>query len=155
MIRTMLCTRGEQPRSHLDHAALVRLLADEGNLLWLDLEAATAEDLAILTTVFAFHTLAVEDAAKPHQRPKIDQYGDFYFLVCYDIDYVEEGDRVDEHELNLFLGKNDLVTVLLYWLRQIWDEGCSRGVRRTAGNWLDRWSGGAQFGHDGCPALPE
>jgi magnesium transporter len=65
----------------------------------------------VLAGEFGFHPLAVEDATKQHQRPKIDRYDDFYFMVFYDIDYLDEDNRIDEHELDIFLGKNFLITV--------------------------------------------
>jgi magnesium transporter len=65
-----------------------------------------------------------------HQRPKIDQYGDHYFLVFYDIDYAEAGHRVDEHELDLFLGKNYLVTVHTDPIEEI-EEVAERFRRNT------------------------
>ncbi len=86
----------------------------------------------------------------PDAGDRVQQRDDRFLLVdraqAADL-RIEAGDRrVQPVDLDEQLGQR---------LRQIWDEGCSRGVRRTAGNWLDRWSGSGQFGHDGCPALPE
>jgi magnesium transporter len=111
MIHTMLCAEAHQLKPDLDRADIGRLLADEQSLLWLDFERATADELRFLASEFGFHPLALEDATKPHQRPKIDRYDDFYFIVCYDIDYDEEDDRIAEHELDIFVGKNFLITV--------------------------------------------
>lgn len=111
MIRTMLCTQGGQVKDHLDRREIAPLLADEQNILWLDLANPTPDDLQTLASEFGFHPLAIEDATKAHQRPKIDRYDDFYFVVFYDIDYVEDRDLIDEHELDIFVGKNFLITV--------------------------------------------
>jgi magnesium transporter len=78
---------------------------------WVDLAAPTADEARLLSDVFAFHPLAVEDATKQHQRAKIDRYDSFYFIVVHDVDYVAEDNRIDEHELDIFLGRNYLVTV--------------------------------------------
>lgn len=59
------------------------LLAAESRLIWLDLERPSPEELRLVAEEFGFHPLAVEDAANRHQRPKIDQYDSFYFLVLY------------------------------------------------------------------------
>jgi magnesium transporter len=111
MIRTMLCIEAYRTLHQLAHAEVGVVLADEQDLLWLDLEAPTAEELRRLSIEFAFHELAMEDAALPHQRPKIDRYDDFYFLTFYDFDYDEADGRLVEHELNVFLSTNYLITV--------------------------------------------
>ncbi len=111
MIRTLLCTEEYCTRRHLDRDDIGPVLSAEHNLLWLDLENPTPQDMTFLTGEFGFHPLAVEDATRPHQRPKLDRYDDFYFIVFYDIAYDEEDNRIDEHELDIFLGKNYLITV--------------------------------------------
>ena len=112
MIHTMLYTEdGHHLRGDFARGDVRRVLADDQCLLWLDLERPTAEDLRLLTGEFNFHPLAVEDVTRRHQRPKIDRYEDFYYIVCYDIDYDETTGAIDEHEIGIFLGKNYLVTV--------------------------------------------
>ncbi len=111
MIQTMLCTQDGRVRETVDHSEVPSLLADDRNILWLDLTKPTADELHQIASEFGFHPLAVEDATHQHQRPKIDSYGDSYFLVLYDIDYTEDEHLIDEHELDAFLGKNYLVTV--------------------------------------------
>ncbi len=111
MIRTMLCTEEYYTRHQLDRAAIGAVLDNEHDLLWLDLEAPTAEELQLIGEEFAFHELAVEDASRPHQRPKIDRYDNFYFLVFYDLDYDGSTERIEPHELDVFFGKNYLITV--------------------------------------------
>ena len=131
MIRTMLCTEAYRAERRLDHAEVGVVLADEHDLLWLDLEAPTAEELRRVGEEFAFHELALEDAARPHQRPKLDRYDGFYFLTFYDFDYDEADGRLDEHELNVFLGKNYLVTVHEGPIEEI-DEVAARLGRNLA-----------------------
>jgi magnesium transporter len=79
------------------------------SMLWLDLEGATKENVSMLGREFGFHELALEDCLHPHQRPKIEQYGSYYFLVAYAVS-VKEGELV-EHEMAIFVGRNFLVTV--------------------------------------------
>src|SRR5687768_1540816 len=111
MIRTLLCNEEYCTRRQLDRAEISAVLADAHNLLWLDLDRPTPEELHLLAEEFAFHPLAVEDATKQHQRAKVDRYDTFYFLVVHDVDYDTTTNRIDEHELDIFLGKNFLVTV--------------------------------------------
>ena len=111
MIRTLLCTEEYCTRRQLDRAEIAAVLADAHNLLWIDLDRPTPEELQLLAGEFEFHPLAVEDATKQHQRAKIDRYDSFYFIVVHDVDYVAEANQIDEHELDIFMGRNYLVTV--------------------------------------------
>jgi magnesium transporter len=111
MIRMKLCSDKQIKYSDADKATILRLLKRDDSLIWLDSEDPTADEIAHLAEVFGLHPLAIEDIHKAHQRPKIDVYDDFYFLVFYDVDYIEDGDRIDEHELAVVIGKNYLLTI--------------------------------------------
>ena len=85
MRTTILCdennkfTRVENPDD------ISELIADPHRLVWLDLDEPTADDFRLLRAEFALHPLAIEDAMARHQRPKVDQYQDFYFVVFYSV----------------------------------------------------------------------
>lgn len=111
MFQTMLCTLDGHIKNNVSHAEIRPLIADDQNVLWLDMEKPAPEDLRELGAEFGFHPLALEDATRRRQRPKIDRYGDSYFIVFYDIDYIEETDQIEERELDVFLGRNYMVTV--------------------------------------------
>ena len=68
-----------------DPSALPELLADQSGLFWVDLESPTAEEFQLLHDVFNFHPLAVEDAMRPHQRPKVDEFDGYFFLVADEV----------------------------------------------------------------------
>jgi len=55
----------------------------EDTLLWLDLPDTSPDTLALLSEVFKIHPLAVEDAHEFNQRPKVEDYEDFVYLVAY------------------------------------------------------------------------
>ena len=61
--------------------------------------------------MFSLHPLAVEDALKAHQRPKLERYDDGLFLVLKTLWYVDEEDAVETGEINLFVGRNFVVSV--------------------------------------------
>ncbi|CAA9538926.1 MAG: Magnesium and cobalt transport protein CorA [uncultured Thermomicrobiales bacterium] len=92
-------------------------LAQGCELLWVDVDRPTPNDLRLLGEEFSFHPLAIEDASKRHQRPKVDPYDDFLFVVFYamenDVDVTgpTAGGRLRTVELGLFIGPNYLVTV--------------------------------------------
>ncbi len=110
MIRMKLCSDKQMDYNDADKEQVLRLLEHDDSLIWLDVEDPGKDEIARLAEMFALHPLAIEDIHKAHQRPKIDVYDDFYFLVFYDVDYIDDGDRIDEHELAVAIGKNYLLT---------------------------------------------
>jgi magnesium transporter len=78
-----------------------------GEPFWLDLEGPSHEDFALLREVFGFHPLAVEQSEKFGQRPKVDDYEDFVFLVVYG--WSTDADGLVE--VHCFYSERYLVTV--------------------------------------------
>lgn len=77
---------------------------------WLDIADPKGEELALAARELNLHPLAVEDAQHQHQRPKIDEYEDHYFIVVYALE--EPGPDVILHrELSIFVKHNAIVTV--------------------------------------------
>ncbi|MFD3570045.1 magnesium and cobalt transport protein CorA [Streptomyces sp. NPDC058667] len=79
--------------------------------LWVGLHEPTEAEFDHVTSEFALHPLAVEDALKAHQRPKLEVYDDSLFAVLKPIVYEPESDRVSSGELMLFVGDSFVVTV--------------------------------------------
>ncbi|MBN1292465.1 MAG: magnesium/cobalt transporter CorA [Candidatus Latescibacteria bacterium] len=85
---------------------------ESGNVdLWVDLEAPTYEDANILRTVFDFHELAIEDCITADiEEAKLDDYENYFFLVFHSVFFNMEKLSFDINELDLFFGKNYVVT---------------------------------------------
>ena len=83
----------------------------EGDFVWLGLYRPSVEELGEVAQAFGLHQLAVEDALKAHQRPKLERYGDVLFLVLKTLWYVDADDAVETGEINLFMGSDFVVTV--------------------------------------------
>ena len=81
-----------------------------GCFVWVALRDASEAEMAQMKEEFNLHELAVEDAARGHQRPKIEEYGDCLFTVVHTVDLVE-GDRLATGELAIFAGKNYVLSV--------------------------------------------
>ncbi|WP_405862150.1 magnesium/cobalt transporter CorA [Streptomyces sp. NBC_00090] len=79
--------------------------------LWVGLHEPTEAEFAHVASEFALHPLAVEDALKAHQRPKLEVYDDSLFVVLKPIVYEPASDRVSSGELMLFVGDSFVVTV--------------------------------------------
>jgi magnesium transporter len=81
------------------------------NLIWVDLSGAdTSTYQPLLTDTFGFHPLAVEDALVETHLPKIDDWDEYIYLVVYGVDFDQAKLEVDGHEVDIFLGRNYLVT---------------------------------------------
>lgn len=77
---------------------------------WLDISDPKSKDFELAAKELALHPLAVEDAQQRHERPKIDQYDDHYFLVFYALEEPSPN-VVREIEISIFMKQNAIVTV--------------------------------------------
>ncbi len=77
--------------------------------LWIDIRDPTGKDMELLKKNFRFHRLALEDCVHAIQRSKIDDYDGYYFIAMHAMDY--KNNRPAVQELDIFLGKNFLITV--------------------------------------------
>jgi magnesium transporter len=86
----------------------------QGGLLWVDIqgpEEHTSTDLENwLCEVFHFHPLAVEDALRESHIPKVDDWGDYLYMVFHVARIVPETEALELQELDIFLGRNYLIT---------------------------------------------
>ena len=103
-----------------------------GNVIWADVTDPTSEDFQELAEEFGFHHLSIEDCQNQHQRPKVEEYAGYYFIVLYEAELAGPHDRLELRELNIFLGKNYLVTVHSRPIRAV------ETARRLWHEWLDR-----------------
>ena len=78
---------------------------------WLGLYEPTKEEFGAVAREFDLHELAVEDAVKAHQRPKLEHYGDDLFLVLRPARYVDETETVVFGEVAIFIGPQFVITV--------------------------------------------
>ncbi len=88
-------------------------------LLWVELREPPGDEAGqrqlaeiehILRDVFGFHQLAIEDALTESHVPKIDDWGDYVYIVLHDVHFDRAQEDIDLHELDIFLGDNYLVT---------------------------------------------
>jgi magnesium transporter len=79
--------------------------------VWIGLHEPTEDEFASVRREFDLHELAVEDAIKAHQRPKLEAYGDSLFVVLKTARYVESERAVEFGEVQLFIGADFVITV--------------------------------------------
>lgn len=80
-------------------------------LLWVDVLSPGAEEADFLRGELGLHPLAVEDCVRGRQRPKVDRYPGYFFLVLYATRVNVERNRMALNEIHLFLGERFVVTV--------------------------------------------
>lgn len=112
MIRTLYRHRSGTVVTHLPFEQLHDAMRDSQARLWIDLTAPTKEEShAILTELFKFHPLAIEDAVNDSHVPKVDDYGSYLYLVFHTVALGDERMDIHTHEIDVFLGANYLVTM--------------------------------------------
>src|SRR5688500_14238032 len=77
---------------------------------WLDISDPGPHDLDLIARELHLHPLAIEDTIHRHQRSKIDDYDDHYFIVFFALESPEP-DVVRDIEVSIFLARNVVVTV--------------------------------------------
>jgi magnesium transporter len=84
----------------------------EGMLRWIDLEAQDTIQLELLAERFKVHPLTIEDCSRFDQRPKLEAYDGYLFLVTHGFHWSSKtADEIESLELHTFLGERYLVTV--------------------------------------------
>ncbi|MGX4693163.1 magnesium/cobalt transporter CorA [Streptomyces sp. JNUCC 63] len=100
--------RAQGPEDFSDALAEARAA---GGFVWVGLHEPSEREFGLVAEEFALHPLAVEDALKAHQRPKLEVYDDSLFVVLKPVMYEPHSDTVSTGEIMIFLGDSFVVTV--------------------------------------------
>jgi magnesium transporter len=82
-----------------------------GGVRWLNLEKPREADREWLEREFGFHPLAIEDVASRNQRPKLDAYDDYLFIVLHYPVFDKSQDRLLTAEVDMFVGPDFMITL--------------------------------------------
>jgi magnesium transporter len=111
MIRSFVFNQGRLAGRDLDLDSLRLVLFDKGLNVWVDLEGASDEEAKmVLDGVFGFHPLAIEDCMTVSERPKVEEFETYLFVVVHAVDYTRGSEEFVTTELTAFIGKDFLVT---------------------------------------------
>ncbi|WP_213451154.1 magnesium/cobalt transporter CorA [Rhizomonospora bruguierae] len=97
--------------------ALMAARRQRNAFVWLGLHEPDAPEMADIAEKYGLHELAVEDAVKAGQRPKLEQFGEVSFLVLRTARYVEHAELTENSEIvetghvMLFIGPNFVISV--------------------------------------------
>lgn len=84
-------------------------LKQEDTFVWVALRDPAPADITLMQEEFSLHELAVEDALRGHQRPKLEEYGDSLFVVAQIVELA--GDELNVGQLAVFAGENYVLSV--------------------------------------------
>lgn len=95
-----------------EHVDQTRVEVVESNdLRWVNIERPRAVDQAWLEERYPFHPLDYEDVFSRNQRPKVDEYDDYLFIVLHFPRYDKRAGRLNAGELDIFIGPDYVVTI--------------------------------------------
>jgi magnesium transporter len=102
----------------LDPAEAVRLASEGQCITWIDIDGDPPEKITELLSPLHIHALAIEDMVMETNRPKVDDYGAYLYLVVHSARW-ERGQRPALREVDVLLGERFLVT---------YHEGATRSI---------------------------
>ena len=88
-----------------------QLCRRDGSFAWLGLHEPSEEEFEAVKAEFGLHPLAVEDAVKAHQRPKLEVYDDTLFFVLKPVRYIDPEEVIETGEILLFVNPAFVITV--------------------------------------------
>ncbi len=91
--------------------ATYEAVREQRGMAWIGLYRPTEDDIRSVEAEFELHQLAVEDAVRAHQRPKVERYGNTLFTVLRPARYLDDIEEVEFGELHIFTGPDFVVTI--------------------------------------------
>lgn len=113
MINSFFLNEKKELITDLKKIDIQQVLKSKESLLWIDLIDPTDEEIIILSEEFKFHELAIEDCLFPQSQPKVDDFGNYIFIIIQGVKkHIENDDEgLKPVDLNIFFGRNFVVTV--------------------------------------------
>lgn len=111
-MRILIAKKNQEMTESTNLEEVRRLIDKEETLVWVDLfRDSVDESRKVLTEIFKFHTLSVDDALVETHIPKIDDWGDYLYMSVIAVNPEQPLDDIDKSiELDIFVGKNYIVT---------------------------------------------
>jgi magnesium transporter len=112
MIRSLYYMPGKPLRRDIPPEEFPRLIRDRRSLLWVDFDGEPAGNCLPILQAFNFHALAIDDALAETHSPKLDDWGDYLYIVLNYMTLTGEGKNwgTAMDEVDIFLGYNYVVT---------------------------------------------
>jgi magnesium transporter len=131
MNTSRLYRNGQLISGKFDSDEISELIQEPEVTLWIDLQNPTEAELQHIGDEFGLHELAVADAFKGRQRPKLDHYDTHLFINAYQTVFNRETYELDTAEISVFVTDKALITVRdddkfdISKLEARWDESAA------------------------------
>ena len=109
-VHTRMYRDGRLVEQHFPLASVSERLAMPDTTVWIDLCGPSEAQLQLLAPSLELHELALADVLS-RQRPKLDRYDTHLFLSCHAARVDVDAGRLDEAEVDVFIGRRWLITV--------------------------------------------
>jgi magnesium transporter len=112
MIRSLYYVSGHPIQKDLPPEQFPELIKNPQSVLWVDFISEPPESSQPILEEFGFHPLAIDDALQETHVPRLDDWGEYLYIVFnyMDLDLQREDWKTEVDELDIFLGKNYIVT---------------------------------------------
>ena len=110
MFKILALENGRKFIEDLPMARLRKFLDNPKNIIWINVENPNEKAYHVLSDVFKFHHLELEDCRKRLELPKIDEFEDHIFIVFHMLSYDFQKHVLKMKEFDIFLGKNYIIT---------------------------------------------
>ena len=137
MIRSLHYAPGQPIRTDVSPKEFPGLIQNPKGLLWVDFVSEPPETSLPILQDFKFHPLAIDDALQETHIPKVDDWGEYLYIVLNYMNTEKNGDawETEVDELDIFLGKNYIITHHDHPIAAVdetW-EACDRDARNVQG----------------------
>src|SRR5262245_40720195 len=139
-VKTVACLGGVSLERDVPVEEIRAYIQELGNLVWVDVQDPGPEELSMLLEEFGFHPLVLEDVATGQQRPKVEEYKGYIFVVTYGVVPSRDATELRPFEVDLFIGRNYLVSL-------------HRGRAPALEDALGRWTRGGAMLREGVGFL--
>jgi magnesium transporter len=115
MLKAIYSRPGQRPVESSSEEEIGGFFKERQGCLWVDLESPSDAERGVLERVFGFHKLAIDNCLAQSNHPRIDDYGDYLYLVVHGVSSTGAGTlqgepRIRLQEVDFFLGEHFLVT---------------------------------------------
>src|SRR5438045_5711902 len=109
-ITCRLYKEGHLQEEAFDPARVHELIVEEGARVWVDVEDPTDDELELIGKEFGLHPLSVEDTKNRGQRPKVEVFPNYFFLVVHSL-RLDGDDSLQDGEIHVFAGHRYMLTL--------------------------------------------
>jgi len=113
MIEVQAFREGSPVEEHLVLGDAERMIQDTRNFVWIDVSDPQPDEIDALGAIFSLHPLTIEDAHHRHQRPKVELFEGYAFVVVHPLAIRDgsDGDELLDQELHAFVGARYIATL--------------------------------------------